>query len=433
MPRQHTRREFIQHTSAIALGAWIGTAATTRGADRAPHEKLNVGVIGAGGRGAANLDAVAETENIVALCDVDHTRLAAAAERHPRAARFADFRKLLEHPGLDAVVVSTPDHLHAHAAIAAMQLGLHVYCEKPVAHSVYEARRMAEVAAQTGVVTQTGNQMHATDRLRQVVEIVRSGLLGPVHEVVCWSNKQFSGGARPSETPPVPETLDWELWLGPAPYRPYHSCYAPKYWRGWWDFGSGNFGDMGCHILDAPYWALELEYPTSILAAGPPPHAECTPTALVARYDFPARGSSPPVRLTWYDGEWAPPYEMIDDVTLPAQGSLIMGERGQLLFPHAKGEVTLFPQEEFSGIALPDPVLPRPASHHVEWIDACKGRGTALSDFAYGGRMTELLMAGVVAYRLGKRLDWDGPGLRATNAPEADALIRPEYRSGWSI
>jgi predicted dehydrogenase len=433
MHRQHTRREFLRKTSAIAVGAWIGAAGTAWTEDRSAGEKLHIGIIGTAGRGAANLQAVAETENIVALCDVDEDRLAQAAAQHPRAARFMDFRKLLEQTQLDAVVVSTPDHTHAAAAIAAMQLGLHVYCEKPLAHSVYEARRMADVARESGVVTQMGNQMHATHRLRQVVEIVRSGLLGPVHEVVCWSNKQFSGGDRPGETPPVPSNLDWDLWLGPSAYRPYHSCYVPKYWRGWWDFGSGNFGDMACHIIDTPYWALELEYPTSILAAGPPPHAESAPTALVARYDFPARGDQPPVRITWYDGEWAPPYEMIDDVTLPAQGSLFMGERGQLLFPHVTGEITLFPREEFAGVKLLDPVLPRPAHHHAEWIEACKGRGRTLSDFSYGGRMSELVQAGVVAYRLGKRLDWDGPNMRATNAPEGDALIKPEFRSGWLL
>lgn len=433
MPRQQTRRDFFKRTSAIGIGAWITTSSFTWGAGRSANDKLDVGFIGANGRGARNLAAIAETEHVVALCDVDALRLAESAERHPSAARYADYRRMLDDEKLDAVVVSTPDHTHAVAAVAAMQSGRHVYCEKPLAHAVYEARRMAEVAAETGAVTQMGNQSHGTDRLRRVVEIVRSGMLGPVHQVVCWSNKQFSGGDRPAETPPVPEHLDWDLWLGPAPERPYHPDYVPFTWRGWWDFGSGNFGDMGCHIIDAPYWALELDSPTSILAAGPPPHPESSPTALVVRYEFPEQGDRPPVTLTWYDGQWAPPFDQIDDVTLPPQGSLIMGEQGQLLFPHSSGDVQLFPRERFADAEMPEPTLPRPPHHHAEWIAACKGEGRTYSDFAYAARMTEMILAGVVAYRLGKPLEWDGPAMRATNAPEADALIRPEMRAGWEI
>ena len=430
---QQTRRDFLKRTSAIGVGAWITTGAAATGQSRSANEKLNVGFIGANGRGARNLAAVAESENVVALTDVDQLRLAESAEQHPAAARYADFRRMLDNENLDAVVVSTPDHTHAVAAIAAMKSGRHVYCEKPLAHSVYEARRLAEVAEETGAVTQMGNQSHGTDRLRSVVEIVRSGALGPIHQVVCWSNKQFSGGERPVDRPSAPDSLDWDLWLGPAPQRPYHPSYVPFYWRGWWDFGSGNFGDMGCHIIDAPYWALELEHPTSILAAGPPPHQESSPTAMVVRYEFPERGDQPPVSLTWYDGDWAPPYDQIDDAPLPAQGSLIMGEKGQLLFPHVRGDIGLFPRERFTDFQKPDPTLPRPEHHHAEWIEACKGQGETLSNFAYGGRLTEVILAGVVSYRLGKRLEWDGPAMRATNAPEAEYLIRPEMRPGWEV
>lgn len=429
----HSRREFLRQASAIGVGAWISTAAPAWAESRSANEKLNVGVIGANGRGADNLAAVAETENIVALCDVDALRLAESADKHPSAARYADFRKLLDAEMLDAVVVATPDHTHAVAAIAAMRRGLHVYCEKPLAHSIYEARRMADVARETGVVTQMGNQGHASDRLRQAVEIVQSGMLGPIRQVFCWSNKQFSGGDRPKEQPPVPENLAWDLWLGPAPARPYNPTYVPFYWRGWWDFGSGNFGDMGCHIIDVANWALDLDYPTKILAGGPPVHAESTPNALVVRYSFPERGNRPPLTLTWFDGLWAPPYEMIDNVPLPEQGTLFMGEAGQLLFPHIAGDVRLFPEADYANAGLPERTLPRPANHHAEWIEACKGRGEALSSFEYGGRMTEFILAGVVSYRLGKPLEWDGPNMRATNAPEAEHLIRPEMRSGWEL
>ncbi|REJ70952.1 MAG: gfo/Idh/MocA family oxidoreductase [Planctomycetota bacterium] len=433
MLTRHTRRQFIQRASAVSVGAWIAAGTPVWSEARSANEKLDVGVIGAGGRGRSNLNAVGETENIVALCDVDSERLAQSAADYSTAATYSDYRAMLDEEKLDAVIVSTPDHTHAPAAVAAMQSGRHVYCEKPLAHSVYEARRMAEVARETGVVTQMGNQSHATDRLRRVVEIVRSGQLGPVHEVICWSNKQFSGGDRPTESPPVPPTLDWNLWLGPAAERPYHPDYLPFTWRGWWDFGSGNFGDMGCHIIDAPCWALELDYPTSILAAGPPPHVASSPTALVVRYEFPARGERPPVRLTWYDGSWAPPYEMIDDVELPAQGSLIMGEEGQLLFPHTKGDTVLFPRQRFADLESPEPMFSRPAHHHAEWIEACKGRGETLSNFEYGGRMTEFILAGVVAYRMGRVLEWDGPNMTATNCPEADALIKPPMRKGWEV
>lgn len=432
MTCQPTRRRFLESSAYAGLGVWA-MGNTARGEGRSAGEKLNVAIVGAAGRGGNNLAGVAPTENIVALCDVDAQRLGKAAEPFPQATRYSDFRKMLEQQDIDAVVVSTPDHTHAVIATAAMKLGKHVYCEKPLAHSVYEARVMAETAKENKVVTQMGNQLHASDHLRRVVEIVRSGALGTVGEVLCWSNKIFSAGDRPQETPPVPGHIAWDLWIGPAPMRPYHPTYVPFYWRRWWDFGEGNYGDMACHIIDPAFWALDLDYPTKVSAEGPPVHPDGAPDRLVVKYEFPARGERPPVKLTWYDGHQAPPFAAVEGVKLPGQGSLIIGSEGKLLLPHASGPIYLLPQDKFADYKDPEPTLARPATHHLEWIHAIKSGGAAESSFAYGGRMTEAVHAGLVAYRAGKSLDWDGPNMRAKNCPEADQLIRPTYRQGWSL
>ena len=442
MNNKTTRRDFVTKAATISTGVWAaGLSSTTRAAS--PNETLNVAVIGAEGRGAKNRDAVAKTENIVALCDVDSLRLGQASEKYPNAKTYVDFRKMLEQKDIDAVVVATPDHTHAVCAIAAMQLGKHVYCEKPLAHSVYESRVMSETAAKQNVVTQMGNQSHATDRLRRVVEMTRAGVIGHVREVFVWSNKSWSGGDRPTETHPVPKHLDWDLWLGPAPFRPYHdrsqgskkATYAPFYWRGWWDFGTGNFGDMACHLFDAPYWALDLGYPTSVDAIGPPVHSEGSPPWVTVRYEFPARGDQPPVRLTWSDGVTGPPLASVDGVELPAQGSLMIGDKGKLLFPHTRGDIRLLPEERFADTTLPEPTLARPQdeSQHAEWIAGIKTGSKVFADFDYGAQLTEVIMAGVVAYRRGQALEWDGPNMKATNCPDADSLIRPEFRKGWEI
>ena len=432
MSSRRSRREFLKSTAVTGLGVWVAGGRAS-GVAKSPSAKLDVGIIGAGGRGGSNLSAVAELANIVALCDVDQRRAGKAFETYPSAKRYTDFRKMLDNEKLDAVVVSTPDHTHAIAAITAMRLGKHVYCEKPLAHSVHEARVMAKTAAQYQVVTQMGNQGHAGNGVRSVVEAVRAGFLGPIREVITWSNKIYAPGNRPTERPPVPVTLDWDRWLGPAPERPYHPAYVPFDWRGWWDFGSGNFGDMACHIMDAAYWGLNLRYPTTIEAEGPSVHPESAPRWLIVRYGFPARGDQPPVKLTWYNGEKSPPMPDIEGMPLPKQGSLLIGDEGKLLFPHHTDTYHLFPRQKFADFKRPEPTLPRPKSHHAEWIEACRSGGRARSDFDYGGRLTETILAGVVAYRLGKKLEWDGAGMRATNCAEASRLIRPRLRSGGSI
>ncbi len=426
-----TRRGFLQTAALAGWGTWTWQHPHwTRG--ESPNEKLNVAIVGTGGRGRGNLNGVARTENIVALCDVDERRLGPAAEAHPHAKTYADYRKMLEQADIDAVQVNTPDHTHAAISIAAMELGKHVYCEKPLASSVGEARAMAQSAARNGVVTQMGNQLHALDSLRRIVEVLQADVLGPVQRVVTFCNKvlRHSGSQLPTDTPPVPDYLDWDLWLGPAPERPYHPNYHPGGWRVFWGLGSGNFADMACHILDAPYWGLGLRYPSTIEAEGPPADPHVAPQEMVVRYQF-ARANAEPLEVAWYDGRRSPPDYPVQGAELPGEGVLIDGQRGQLLFDFRNRSFRLLPEDVFADVTLPEPTLPRPTDHYHEWTEACKGRGETASDFDYGAAITETVLAGVVAYRAGQRLEWDGPAMQAKNCPEAEPLIHPPQREGW--
>jgi predicted dehydrogenase len=431
--RKLTRRGFLQTGVAGSIGfALAGTVGWSLA--QSPNEKLNIAVIGCGGRGAANLKAVS-SHNIVALCDVDETRLAAAAKEFPMAQKYHDFRMMFDelHQAIDAVVVSTPDHTHAPASVLAMKLGKHVYCEKPLCHSIYEARRMAELATTTKMATQMGNQHHWG--YRRVVEIIRSGLLGTIREVHAWSDRNFSGGDRPKDNPPVPSHLKWDLWLGPAPERPYHPTYHPFRWRGWWDFGTGSLGDMGCHILDAAVWALELDKaPTiTVTSEGPPIHPESTPAWAIVRYTFPPREKLPAVTVVWYHGGKLPPKELVGDFTLPSNGSLFVGEKGKLLVPHG-GSLQVAPQELGEELRKLQSTIPAPtAGHHGEWLQACKTGQATGSNFAYAARLTEIVLLGNVAYRVGKAVEWDVAAMKAKNCPEAEAFVRRDYRRGWTL
>jgi predicted dehydrogenase len=361
---------------------------------------------------------------------VDQQRGGEAFEKYPQAARYRDFRRMLEkETRLDAVVISTPDHTHVPAAVMAMKLGLHCYCEKPLSHTVYEARVAARVAAENKVVTQLGTQIHAGDNYRRAVEIVQAGTLGPVREVHVWVGTQWGGGDRPSETPPVPDHLDWDLWLGPAPERSYHSTYVPYYWRRWWDFGNGALGDMGCHYMDLAFWALGLRHPTTIEADGPPVHPETAPLGVTVRYEYPARGDQPAVNLTWYDGDRNP--KELHGHKMPGAGVLFVGEKGMLFSDY--GSHRLLPESEFEGFEPPEPTIPSSIGHHREWIEACKTGGETTCNFDYSGALTEAVLLGVVSYRAGKRLEWDAANLKATNCPEADEYLRREYRKGWTL
>jgi len=428
------RRAFLKGSALAGAGFWLaGTCAVARG--RAPSEKLNLGIIGVHSRGAQNMREVT-SENVVALCDVDENYLAEAAQSHPGAKTYVDWRRMLDQKDIDAVIVSTTEHTHALASVAAMKRGKHVYCEKPLAHSVYEARVMRETAKQMHVATQMGTQIHATDNYRRVVELIQSGAIGPVREAHVWVDQGIEGPrSRPQETPPVPKNLQWDLWLGPAPWRPYHPCYFKNRsmsWQNWWDFGNGALGDMGSHTIDLAFWALQLQYPTTVEAEGPaPPRSETYPDWLIVRWEHPARGNRPAVRLTWYDGHNRPKSPEGVDLKQWHLGIMFVGDKGTLLADY--GKRMLLPQAAFRDFQAPKPWIAPSPGHHQEWIQACKTGAPTLCNFDYSGALVEHNLLGTVAFRTGKKLQWDPAKLRATNCPEADRFIQGRYRAGWVL
>ncbi|MHC4169471.1 MAG: Gfo/Idh/MocA family protein [Planctomycetota bacterium] len=430
-----SRRDFMGMAAATATFTVVPRHVLGGRGGPAPSEKLNVACIGVGGMGASDVNQM-RTENIVALCDVDWRHAAKTFERNPNAKKYRDFRKMLDKEGknIDAVTVSTPDHIHAVAAMGAIKRGKHVYCQKPLAHDIYEVRKLTEAARQYKVVTQMGIQIHAEPAVKRVAEIIKSGLIGKVRKVDIWSNKNWGGGTRPTESMPVPDTLDWDLWLGPAPWRPYHKTYLPGQWRRWWDFGTGTLGDMGCHIIDPVFWALDLGYPTSVEAKPGPFNNETYPTATSVKWEFPARGDLPPVTVTWNDGARRPP--LPDDFEsgrkLPGQGGLYYGDKGTLLAPHM-GNPRLIPEEKMKGFKMPEPFLGRGENHYQQWINACKGGPTPTANFDYSGPLSETILFGNVAARAGKKLFWDAENLKITNAPEAEKYLRREYREPWTL
>jgi predicted dehydrogenase len=427
MTQELNRRQLLGR--GLAAGAGVLLAPAAPAAPRSPNEKLNIGVIGVRNQGAYNLDNVKD-ENIVALCDINDNYLGEAAKNFPRARTYNDFRRMLERKDLDAVVISTPDHTHAPATLIALETGRHVYCEKPLCHTVAEARRVAEAARRYRRVTQMGIQIHAGDNYRRVVELVRSGAIGLVREVHVWADRVWSGGGRPAATPPVPPHIHWDLWLGPAPYRPYHPAYLPVDWRGWWAFGGGTLADMACHHMDLPHWALDLRHPLTVEAEGPPVRRENTPGWLIVRYAYPARGDKPPVRLTWYHGGKRPPHFAEGKLPKWGDGTLFVGGKGMLLADYERH--VLLPQKDFADFTPPKPYLPDSIGHHREWIRACKLGGPTSCNFDYSGALTEAVLLGNVAFRVGRKLQWDARRLRATNCPQADAYIHPVYRRDWS-
>lgn len=412
-----------------------------------PSEKLNIAGIGVGGRGGSVLQGVV-SQNIVALCDVDWRHAAGAFKRYPNAKKYHDFRQMLdkEEKNIDAVTVATPDHIHAVASMAAIKRGKHVYCEKPLTHSIYEARSLAEAAREYKVATQMGNQGQASEETRLMCEYIWDGAIGPVREVHVWTDRPLrglndvywpQGVDRPEDTPPVPEGLDWDLWLGPAPYRPYHPAYVPFKWRGWWDFGTGALGDIGCHRIDPVFRALKLGHPTSVQAFSTLVNKETYPVASIVHYEFPARENMPPVTLTWYDGGLRPPRpdEMDEGEQMGTNGILFVGDKGKM-FEHR-----LIPESRRKQYGKPPQVLARSPGHFVEWIEACKGGKPAGSNFVdHAGLLAEVVLLGNVALRPELRealtrtkLLWDGRNMKIANVSEANEYLRREYRNGWTL
>jgi predicted dehydrogenase len=423
---KHTRREILIATAGV--GVW---SVARLAQSRSPGEKLNLGFIGVTGRGGQNMDEMAG-ENVAALCDVDERHLGKAAESYPNARKYRDFRKMIdEATDLDAVVISTPHHIHAHATARALAAGKHVYCEKPLTHTVWEARRVAELAAKHKVATQHGTNAHTFCDFQRAVELIQGGAIGPVREAHVWCDESYGGASRPQERLPVPEYLDWDLWLGPSPERPYHKAYHPYGWHYYSDFGEGTVGNMGPHLQDLPFWALKLRYPLSVEAEGPPVDPESPPKWLIVRYEYGARDELPPVKLTWYHGGKHPSFPEGFDSKGWGQGILFMGEKGQLAVDYHK--LQLFPQATFADFPLPKSFTPESNAHHAEWIRACKTGEPTSCPFEYAGPLAEAVQLGLVAYRVGRRIEWDAANLQAKNCPEADRFIRPDYRKGWEL
>lgn len=438
-----SRRDFLGRTAAAAAGISIVPRYVLGGSEyTAPSDQLNVAAVGIGGMGHSNINAVKETENIVALADVDWDYAADVFLEFPRASRYRDYRRMLEEEGdnIDGVIVATPDHTHAPVALDAMDMGKHVYVQKPLTWSVSEARELKARAQETDVVTQMGNQGHSSDGARKINEWVWDGAIGEVEEVHVWTNRPIwpQGIERPVETPPVPETLDWELYLGPAPYQPYHSAYHPFSWRGWVDYGTGALGDMGAHLIDHPYWALHLDRPTAVQTRHTPFNGASHPQATISYYEFAAREEHdmPPVTLTWYDGGLMPPRPegLPDDQSLdPGGGGMLVGSEGILIHETYGDNPQILPTSRQQEVGDPPQEIPRiEVSHEMNWVQACKGEAEATSPFEYASDLTETMLLGVVAMRAGSRIEYDGDQGRITNVPEANQYLDRAPRQAWS-
>ncbi len=435
-----SRRRFLSTsaaaTSALALGAYVNVSPAKE--SKSPNGKLNIAGIGVTGRGGEDIAGVA-SENVVVLCDVDENLLEKGMARFKAERKYKDFRVMLEkeEKNLDAVVVGTPDHTHAPAAAMALRLGKHVYCEKPLTHTVKEARVLATLAKEKKLVTQMGNQIHAGDNYRRVVELVQSGAIGKVTEVHVWAGAQYHSAKFTTGTT-APKGLDWDLWLGPAPERPYSEGVHPFNWRKFWDYGTGTLGDFGCHYMDLAHWALNLRAPTAVEASGDPTPFDpvSAPKYCIAHYEYPARGEMPACKLHWYDSGKQPPLwasiENADAKNATAGGGqLFVGEMGTLLSNY--GGRWLFPESKFAGFKAPKESIPASIGHHQEWINAVKTGGTTTCNFDYAGALTEAVLLGTVAYRSGKRVEWDAANLKVTNNPDAEQFVHTEYRKGWTL
>lgn len=462
---QVSRRNFLGGMAAATALAIVPRHVLGGAGQIAPSDKITLAGIGVGGQGLQNMIALQQFPEVqvVAVCDVNREgggylswnwnqgkdqRLGGREparrmvdEQYAELARsgkykgcqaYSDYRELLAKEDVDAVMVATPDHTHAVITMAALKRGKHVYCEKPLTYSVFEARQVTEAARQAKVATQLGNHGQANEEARIVCELIGDGAIGPVHEVQVWCGARFwswpEGEGRPPETPPIPAGLDWDLWLGPAPQRPYHPAYCPWTWRNWWDFGTGLLGDLWCHKLSTVFKALKLTHPISVEASCTKLNPETYPLGAIARFEFPARGELPPLTLTWYDGGLKParpkdlePGRGVEDVIYIGEKGTMMGHR-------------LIPETRMQAYGRPPKKLPRSVGHYKEWVDACRGGPPAGSNFVeHSGLLTEACLLGNVAIRSGKRLSWDGPNLKITNDQDANRLLHREYRQGWTL
>ncbi|MEQ8787870.1 MAG: Gfo/Idh/MocA family oxidoreductase [Pirellulaceae bacterium] len=435
-PLRLDRRRFLASTSAAVLGAGYFAGSLSAAESDSPNERLNIASIGTTGRAGSNLRGVA-TQNIVAMADVDDDLMAKAGEVYRSARRYRDFRTMLDKEAehLDAVLVSTADHTHAAAAAMAMKLGKHVYCEKPLTHTVVEARTLADLAEEKKLVTQMGTQIHAGDNYRRVVELVQSGAIGPVREAHVWVGVDYAGKTF-GKPQPAPKSLAWDLWLGPAPRRAYSEGVHPFNWRWFWDYGTGGLGDFGCHYMDLVHWALDLRSPTKVSAEGPKPHPLYTTSGLTVKWQYPARDKLPPVELTWYDGGRKPKQlaDLKDAKGKPLDwksGQLLVGSEGMIVSDY--GKHLLLPVEKFADFKRPEPFIPNSIGHHAEWLRAIRSGGPTTCNFRYSGALTEAVLLGVAAYRSGETIDWDAEKLVCRGAEQAQHLMHTEYRQGWEL
>ena len=444
--RSSTRRQFLNATIALGASAFAAPAILRA---QGLNEKLHVGVIGCGGRGGSNLEQMLG-ETVVALCDVNKNAVDYASGKVKGAKTFTDYRKLyedLKEGEYDAVVVSTTEHTHAFATLPALKAKKHVYCEKPLTHNVREARIITEAAKVAGVATQMGTQIHAENNYRRVVELVQAGAIGAISEVHVWVGRAWglqspedakkygdivSVQNRPTESTPIPPNLDWDLWLGPAPERPFHEVYfpGPKWYR-WWDFANGTMSDLGSHWIDLPFWAMNLDAPKTIEAFGPPAHPELAPASMHVKYEYAARGERGPLSLTWYQGTHKPEAWTNKKIPQWDSGVLFVGQNGQILSDYSKHELLLGPNVK--DFKRPEPTIPPSMGHHAEWIHACKTGAPTTCHFGYSGPLTEANHLGNVAYRAGKKLEWDAANMKFPNAPEAEKFLGREYRKGWVL
>ena len=443
--KELTRRAFLGAAASAAAVTVVPRHVLGGPVYRAPSGKLNVACIGAGGRGGTSVGAAAG-ENLVALCDVDQRHAGKAFENHAGAKAYKDFRKMFDEmeKQIDAVTVATPDHTHAVACMAAIKRGKHVFCEKPLAHSIWEIRQLMEAARKHGVITQLGNQGHSSETIRLFCEWVWDGAIGNVHTIhaACSAvHCKIDQLPKLKERHEVPSTLDWDLWLGPAQFRPYNPVFLPGSWRGWMPFGSGTIGDWVCHVVDPVFWALDLGSPVTVQALArdydPRKHAMTFPKGSVIKFEFPAKGKRGPVVLYWYSGvERIPrPKALEGGRKVPDTGAVVLGDKGGITYgSHGANGVRIFPETKMRAYQLPEKTIPRVRGHHADWFDAIRNGRQAGSHFDYGGPLTEIARLGIIAIQLlGQKLVWNGARMQFTNHTVANRLINPPYREGWSL